>query len=59
MVALYARPFNITVTVVPVARPLEPPLMIRSWVFSVLLIMSSSETVLMVSVGPLRSTVTS
>lgn len=29
-VALYARPFNITVTVVPVARPLEPPLMVRS-----------------------------
>ena len=30
VVALYARPFNITVTVVPVARPLEPPLMVRS-----------------------------
>lgn len=30
VVALYAEPFNITVTVVPVARPLEPPLMVRS-----------------------------
>ena len=59
VVALYASPFNITVTVVPVARPLDPPLMIRSWVFSVLLMMSSPETVLMVNVGPLRSTVTS
>lgn len=58
VVALYAVPFNITVTVVPVARPLEPPLMVRSRVFSALLIMSSPETILMVSVGPLRSTVT-
>ncbi len=50
-VALYVRPFNITVTVVPVARPLEPPLMVSIRVFSALLIMSSPETVLMVSVG--------
>ena len=57
-IALYALPFSITVTTAPVARPEAVPEIVRSWVFSVLLITSSPETVSMVSTGAVRFTST-
>ena len=51
-------PLSITVTTAPAARPDAVPERVRSWVFSVLLITSSPETVSMVSPGAVRFTAT-
>ena len=51
-------PLSITVTAAPAARPEAVPEIVRSWVFSELLITSSPETVSMVSTGALRFTST-